>query len=46
LAFIFQSLKEFKLRKDCGQEPDWRIKEALLAALGYLSDEVESFKEV
>jgi hypothetical protein len=46
LTYSTNNMVEYQQMIASGANPDWRIKEALLSALGYLSDEIENFKDV
>jgi len=43
LAFVAQNLQEYSQQQG---QADWRIKEALLSAIGALSDQIDHLKEL
>ena len=40
IQWAFQNLKEYDEKAAAGQNPDWRIKEALMYTIGTLRDEI------
>jgi len=40
LTYAVNNMTEYKEKFTSGQAPDWRIKEALLLAVGHLEDEI------
>lgn len=46
IEFVVQHLNEYKERVNTNQQVDWRIKEALIFAIGTIKDELEKDKEV
>jgi hypothetical protein len=42
LNYVAQNMTSYLQMKQSGQQPDWRIKEALLCAVGHLQDTIHS----
>lgn len=46
LEFVVNHLNEYKQKIGAGEPVDWRIKEALIFAIGTIKDELENAKEI